>query len=43
MVLRALPDEEREVLRDRLREAFAPFVTDRGYELPGLALCAVAS
>jgi ubiquinone/menaquinone biosynthesis C-methylase UbiE len=43
MVLRALPEDEREVLRARLREAFVPFATDRGYELPGVALCAVAS
>jgi ubiquinone/menaquinone biosynthesis C-methylase UbiE len=43
MVLRALPEDEREVLRERLREAFVPFATNGGYELPGLALCAVAS
>jgi SAM-dependent methyltransferase len=43
MVLRALPEDEREVLRARLREAFVPFATDGGYELPGVALCAVAS
>ena len=43
MVLRALPDDEREVLRERLREAFAPFAADGGYELPGVSLCAVAS
>jgi ubiquinone/menaquinone biosynthesis C-methylase UbiE len=43
MVLRALAEDEREVLRERLREAFVPFATNRGYELPGLALCAVAS
>jgi SAM-dependent methyltransferase len=42
IVLRALPEDEREVLRARLREAFVPFATDRGYELPGAALCAVA-
>ena len=43
MVLRALPGDEREVLRARLRRAFVPFATDGGYELPGVALCAVAS
>ncbi len=43
MVLRGLPEDEREVLRARLREAFVPFATDGGYELPGVALCAVAS
>jgi ubiquinone/menaquinone biosynthesis C-methylase UbiE len=43
MVLRGLPEDEREVLRARLSEAFVPFATKGGYELPGLALCAVAS
>jgi SAM-dependent methyltransferase len=43
MVLRSLAEDEREVLRERLRAAFVPFATNRGYELPGLALCAVAS
>jgi SAM-dependent methyltransferase len=43
IVMRELPEEEREVLRVRLREAFVPFATDGGYELPGAALCAVAS
>jgi ubiquinone/menaquinone biosynthesis C-methylase UbiE len=43
MVLRGLPEEERDVLRARLSEAFVPFATDGGYELPGVALCAVAS
>jgi SAM-dependent methyltransferase len=38
-----LPEEEREVLRARLSEAFVPFAADGGYELPGAALCAVAS
>jgi ubiquinone/menaquinone biosynthesis C-methylase UbiE len=43
IVLRALPADEREVLRRRLREAFVPFATNGGYALPGAALCAVAS
>jgi SAM-dependent methyltransferase len=43
MVLRGLPEDEREVLRARLREAFVPFAKDGGYELPGVARCAVAS
>jgi SAM-dependent methyltransferase len=43
MVVRGLPEDERDVLRARLREAFVPFATDGGYELPGAALCAVAS
>jgi len=41
--VRGLPDDEREVLRGRLTEAFAPFSADEGYALPGVALCAVAS
>jgi SAM-dependent methyltransferase len=43
MVVRGLSDTEREVLRSQLGEAFAPFATNGGYELPGVALCAVAS
>jgi ubiquinone/menaquinone biosynthesis C-methylase UbiE len=43
MVVRGLPEDEREVLRARLREAFVPFAAGRGYELPGVALCALAS
>jgi SAM-dependent methyltransferase len=43
MVVRGLPDQEREALRGKLRRAFIPFATDGGYELPGVALCAVAS
>jgi hypothetical protein len=43
MVLPALPEDEREVLRARLTRAFVPFATGGGYELPGVALCAVAS
>jgi ubiquinone/menaquinone biosynthesis C-methylase UbiE len=43
MLVRGLPEDEREVLRARLREAFVPFAADGGYVLPGVALCAVAS
>ena len=43
MVVRGLPEDERQALRSRLPEAFVPFSTDEGYVLPGLALCAVAS
>jgi ubiquinone/menaquinone biosynthesis C-methylase UbiE len=42
LVLRGLPDDERETLKRQLRAAFAPFATARGYEIPGVALCAVA-
>lgn len=43
MVVRGLPEDEREVLRARLREAFIPFTAGGAYELPGVALCSVAS
>ena len=43
VLVRRLPEEERAVLRTRLSEAFVPFATEGGYELPGAALCAVAS
>ena len=37
MFVRGLPEEEREVLRARLSEAFVPFASDGGYALPGAA------
>ena len=43
LVMRGLTAEEKEALTSRLAEAFAPFAADGGYEVPGLALCAVAS
>jgi hypothetical protein len=43
MVVRALTNREREELRAQLGEAFAPFASGRGYEIPGVALTAVAS
>jgi SAM-dependent methyltransferase len=43
LVIRGLSAEESEALTSRLEEAFAPFMADGGYELPGVALCAVAS
>jgi SAM-dependent methyltransferase len=43
VVVRGLPSGEREALKAQLKEAFAPFVADGGYELPGVALCAVGS
>jgi enediyne biosynthesis protein CalE5 len=43
MVVRALPEDERGLLRRQLEDAFVPFAADGGYELPGVALCAVAS
>jgi SAM-dependent methyltransferase len=43
MVVRGLPEDERKALRSQLTEAFTPFATNGGYELPGVALCALAS
>ena len=37
------PEEEQQRMKDELREAFAPFTVDGGYELPGVSLCVVAS
>jgi SAM-dependent methyltransferase len=34
---------EHEEIKDEFRDAFAPFATDDGYELPGVAVCAFAS
>ena len=43
LVLRGLPEDERDALKSRLGAAFAPFGGDGGYALPGVALTAVAS
>jgi SAM-dependent methyltransferase len=37
------PENEREAMTKELRDAFEPFAVDRGYELPGLAMCVLAS
>ena len=42
-VLAGQSDEEAAELKDRLREDFAPFAAEGGYQLPGLALNAVAA
>jgi ubiquinone/menaquinone biosynthesis C-methylase UbiE len=42
LVLRSLPEDEREALTAQLGAAFAGFGADAGYEIPGVALCAVA-
>ncbi len=39
----AAPEAEQEAMKNDFRDAFAPFAVDGGYELPGLALCALAS
>jgi SAM-dependent methyltransferase len=42
IVLRGLPESERRSLGAELAQAFAPFEAAGGYEVPGVALCAVA-
>ena len=42
LVLRGLPEDEREALKTQLAAAFAPFSAAVGYEIPGVALCAAA-
>jgi len=42
-VWREVSDEEREAMKAHLVETFAPFAVEGGYELPGVALAAVAS
>lgn len=39
----AASEDEREAMTDEFRDAFEPFAVDRGYELPGLASCVLAS
>jgi SAM-dependent methyltransferase len=43
IALRGLSDDEREAIKRQIEERFAPFRADGGYELPGVALGAVAS
>jgi len=42
-VFREASEDEREAMKAQLEEAFAPFAVEGGYELPGVALAAVAS
>lgn len=37
------PEDEQEAMKEEFAEAFAPFAVEDGYELPGLALVAVAT
>lgn len=43
VVLRGLSDDERAAVRGQLEGALAPLASDAGYEVPGVALCGVAS
>jgi len=42
-VFREVSQDEREAIKAQLGEEFAPFAVEGGYELPGIALAAVAS
>ena len=42
VAFREAPQEERERMKQEIADAFAPFSVDGGYELPGVALVAVA-
>ena len=43
LTIGGLPAEEKTAFAARLTEAFVPFAADDGYEVPAVALCAVAS
>lgn len=43
MALRGVPDDECAEIVEKLEQAYAPFAANGGYEVPGLALVAVAS
>ena len=43
IVLRSLSADGREMVTSQLEQAFSSFSADGGYELPGVALAAVAS
>ncbi len=42
IALRGLSERDRGALEPELEQAFAPFATGEGYQLPGVTLCAVA-
>jgi ubiquinone/menaquinone biosynthesis C-methylase UbiE len=43
MVIRGLSEDERAAFRSELEEAVRPFAVEGRYEIPGVALCALAS
>ena len=43
LALRELSDSERATVKADVEESFPRFAAERGYEIPGLALCAVAN
>lgn len=42
MAMRQLDEAENQAIREALADRFAPFSSDEGYTLPGVALCAMA-
>ena len=42
MAMRQLDEAENQSIREALADRFAPFASDEGYTLPGVALCAMA-
>lgn len=42
MAMRELAEAESKAIREALTERFAPFASDGGFALPGVALCAIA-
>jgi hypothetical protein len=42
LALRGLSDTEREAVKAEVEDSLARFAAERGYELPGVALCAIA-
>jgi hypothetical protein len=40
---RAASEDERDALIEEFRDAFEPFAVGGGYDLPGLAICVLAS
>jgi hypothetical protein len=43
LALRGLPGAERTAIKAQVEDSFLRFAAERGYELPGVALCAAAS
>jgi hypothetical protein len=43
LVLQGLPDSDRAAIKADIADSFDRFAVEAGYELPGVALCAVAS
>ena len=42
LALQGLEEADRAAIEADVEDAFRPFASDKGYEVPGVALCAVA-